>query len=78
MDTGERDEQFLNALREPPDEPLEADRETLRFVRSWHRYPPLRDALTYQGVNLGEMLETHLLHKVVPVMVRKFGGIGAP
>ena len=54
-------------------EPIEADRETLRFIRSWHQYPALRETLTYHGVNVGEMLEAQLLHEIVPAMLPQFG-----
>lgn len=73
MSTGmrERDEIFEQALNAPIDEPEEVDREALRFIRSWHQYGPLREALTYGGVNLGEMMETHLLSKVIPLVLRQ-------
>lgn len=79
MGTDTDDYRFFAALHAAlEDEPIEADRETLRFLRSWHQHPALREALTYRGINLGEMLETHLLHRVVPIMARGFGARNNP
>ncbi len=34
-----------------------------RFVKSWHRFPALREILHYRGVNLGEMVEYYLIQE---------------
>lgn len=72
------DDAFERALATPVDEPLDVDREALRFIRSWHQYEPLREPLTYHGVNLGAMMETRLLWKVVPIVARQFRERGEP
>lgn len=70
--TAMEDSAFDRVVRAPIDEPIQADRETLRFTRTWHQFPPVADALTYDGVNLGELMEVTLLHKVLPHMLEQF------
>jgi hypothetical protein len=55
----------------PDREPI--DKAALRFVKSWHRHPVLRDTLTYQGVNLGELDEFVLIQKIIPILVAAEG-----
>lgn len=42
--------------------------EAVRFVKSWHRHPALREALWYRGVNLGEVNEFALFADIFPVL----------
>ena len=53
----------------PQADPL--DREAMRFVKSWHRYPPLHDALWYRGVNLGEANEYLLFQEVMSILLER-------
>ena len=55
--------------------PLEG--EAMRFVKSWHRYPPLHDPLWYRGVNLGEMDEYDVFPEVLAALVEREKGQGA-
>lgn len=50
--------------------------EAMRFVKSWHRYPPLHDALWYRGINLGEMDEYDLFPDVLSALVESDKGPG--
>ncbi|MBN2307953.1 MAG: hypothetical protein JXR94_03220 [Candidatus Hydrogenedentes bacterium] len=47
------------------------DAEALRFVKSWHRYPPLHEALWYRGVNLGEVDEYLLLPEIITALLER-------
>ncbi len=46
-----------------------AETAALRFVQSWHAWPPLRVALHYHGVNLGETDEYPLFPEVLGILL---------
>ena len=54
------------------DDPI--DLEALRFVKSWHRYPPLHEAVWYKGVNLGEVGEYALIPEIITVLLQREQG----
>ncbi len=45
-----------------------SDLEALQVVKSWHRYPAIRKALSYRGLNLGELIEYHLIEDLIPIL----------
>ena len=47
-----------------------SDREALQIAKSWHRHPALRPYLTYNGINLGELIEYHTIEELMPVLAR--------
>lgn len=46
-----------------------ADKEVMRLVWSWHRFPEFDDALWFDDLNLGEMLEW----AITPDVIRALG-----
>lgn len=55
-------------VQAPPDADA-IDIQALRFVKNWHQYPGIKEALEYRGVNLGEMNEYLLLPEVITSLV---------
>jgi phosphatidylserine decarboxylase len=47
-----------------------SDREALQIAKSWYRHPAIRPYLTYNGVNLGELIEYHAIEELMPVLAR--------
>ncbi len=45
-----------------------SDLEALQVVKSWHRYPAIRKAVWYRGLNLGELIEYHLIEDLIPIL----------
>ena len=50
------------------------DAAALHFVKSWHQYPELQEALFYHGVNLGEVNEYLLLPEIITVLIEREEG----
>jgi hypothetical protein len=47
------------------------DTEALRFVKSWHRYPPIHEAMWYRGINLGEVDEYILFQEIMTAILER-------
>ena len=71
----ERQDDSFEAARDRAYPDREAiDAMALRFVKSWHKHPMLREALMHQGVNVGELDEFELIQKIIPILVAHFEG----
>lgn len=51
------------------------ERETVQFVKSWHRYPAFHEAIWYRGINLGEADEYILVSPTLTSQLRHAGKI---
>ena len=77
MSTGTKDTAKANGIGDDFEQRLNAvhpgtvgrDADVMRFVKSWHRYPPLEEALQYRGFNLGEMSELGLVQVAIGAVV---------
>jgi len=77
MSTGTKDSAKANGLGDDFEQRLNAvypgtagrDQDVMRFAKSWHRYPPLEQALQYRGINLGEMSELSLVQVAISAVV---------
>ena len=67
-------EDLKNKPYGPEVDPLDA--EAMRFVKSWHRYPGIHQAIWYHGVNLGETDEYMLIGEVISALVEREKRLG--
>lgn len=63
--------EFRDRRDAPHDDADPIAAQTLGFVKSWHRYPPLHDALWFRGVNLGEADEYILFQEVMSALLAR-------
>jgi len=63
--------EFRERKEDPYPDADPEDREALRFAKSWHRYPPLHEAVWYRGINLGEADEYYLIPEIVPALLER-------